>query len=189
MAVLPHDANAVGYFYSFSIIDRTSVSFFFCFSNSLLFVRYKTLAELVIAIETLNGQQINGITIDVSPARDRMTRSTSFGASDWLKLRHAVDENSIQHLYSSLQQPLYRAPVQQGLLPTPTLPLRTHLLQYEYPPTVTAKPVIQQRDPSQDGINVTKEQLATGVNQEIGASCNKGTIKVQYFCFCQSLIN
>ena len=156
----------------------------FCFSNSLLFVRYKTLKELVTAIEVLNGHKVNGITIDVSPAKDRMKRSTPASANDVLKLRQSVDENSIQHLFSSQQQSIYMAPLQQGLLPTPSLPipLTTHLFGYEYLPTTTVKPVLQQINPSKHGINVTKEQLPTGVNQKIGETCSKDTPKVRYFC-------
>ena len=138
------------------------LSFYVCFySHTLVFVRYKTLEELIIAIETLHNSQIDGIIIDASPAKEKITKRAPANAQNMLNGNHIVN-NTLIALSTMLQQQSFHIASQQpGLLPTPSLPvLSTNGSLALIPPPASVA--------CQHEISDTKEQFPATFIQENG---------------------
>ena len=129
-----------------------------------MFIRYKTLEELIHAIETLHNCQIDGMIINATPAKEKVKKRTPANAQNMFNGNKIVNDTLIA-LPTMLQQQSFHVAAQKpGLLPTPSLPVLSSngSLAFIPPPASVYKMAFQHE------VSDRKEQFPKTFFQENG---------------------
>jgi len=144
-------------------------------SPTLVFIRYKTLEELIHAIETLHNCQIDGMIINATPAKEKVKKRTPANAQNMFNGNKIVNDTLIA-LPTMLQQQSFHVAAQKpGLLPTPSLPVLSSngSLAFIPPPASVYKMAFQHE------VSDRKEQFPKTFFQENGIADKDEKPKVE----------
>lgn len=181
-------------FISISCLYEVTVSIL-CFSEKMVFTRYKTLNEAVTAMKQLNGHCVDGLTLEVKPAAERSHSSSQSHSMPTPAIPSSLDFKIPKT--TNIPKKGYDGPTsllptpqivsqQPGLLPTPTPSVMLNVVPIQYYPKHQNEAFIQRRvtnDQEKFISNESLSQISDGddIKSDI-SDMNNGSRVFSVFC-------